>query len=153
MKNLTIIAALMLAFTVSASAHFNGGNEWKEKMRSEKIAFLTVEMGLNPEEAKEFWPIYTTIEKEKDEAMFKVFKAHKELRETLESGQPEKEINKALDKYLKAQDGQREIEKKAAEKYRKALSVEKVAKLYVGEEKFRRQQIRRMKPNHNQAKR
>ncbi len=136
---------MMLAFTVSASAHRNCGEDWKEKMMCEKIAFLTNELGITPEEAQTFWPVYNGISKERDEAMHKVFRSYKELEEGLETGMSDKEISKLLDNYLEAAEAQREVEENAIEKFRKVLSVKKVAKLYVGEEKFRRQHIRKMK--------
>ncbi len=77
--------------------------------------------------------------------MHKVFRTFKELQEALEAGKPEKEIGKLLDNYLEALESQRDVEEKAAEKLSRALTVEKLAKLYVGEEKFRRQHIRKMK--------
>ncbi len=135
----------MLAFTFTASAHINHGEDWKEKMMCEKIAFLTAEMGITSEEAQTFWPVYNEVQKAKDEAMHKVFKTYKELSDALNDGKSKKEIEKYLDSYLKALDTQREVEKNAAEKYRKALPVDKVAKLYIGEEKFRRQHIRKMR--------
>ncbi len=143
-----MIAAMILAFAVSASAHKNCGEDWKEKMMSEKIAFLTTELGISPEEAQAFWPVYNEISKEKDSAMHDVFKSFKELEDALEAGKSEKEIGKLLDKYLEAMEEQKAVEEKAFEKYSKVLPVDKVAKLYVGEEKFRRQHIRRMKENH-----
>ena len=36
----------------------DAGEDWKEKIQSEKIAFLTTEIGLTPEEAQAFWPVY-----------------------------------------------------------------------------------------------
>ncbi len=145
MKHITIIAAMMLAFTASASTHRNCGEDWKEKIMSEKIAFLTVEMEITPEEAQTFWPVYNELNKEKDMATYKMFKAYKELEDALKDGKSDKEIGRLLDKYLEALDNQREIDKKAYEKYSKVLPVDKVAKLYIGEEKFRRQHIRKMK--------
>ncbi len=154
MKQIMIIAAFMLALAGNISADNKCGDNckgnWKEKMESEKIAFLTTEISLTPEEAQTFWPVYNEIQKEKDKAMHKVFKTFKALNDALEAGKPEKEISVLLDNYLDALDEQRETDSKAAEKYRKALPVEKVAKLYAGEEKFRRQHIRRMKAKPDQ---
>ena len=50
-KILTIFAiiATMACMSVSAQAHRGRGEEWKEKMMAEKIAFLTLEVGLTPE--------------------------------------------------------------------------------------------------------
>ncbi len=145
MKKITIIAAMMLALGISASAHKTCGEDWREKMMCEKIAFLTAELGITPEEAQAFWPVYNEIHKEKDKATHEVFRAYKSLKEGLETGKPEKEIGKLLDNYLEALENQRDVEEKATQTLSKALSVGKLARLYVGEEKFRRQHIRKMK--------
>ena len=118
--------------------------EWKEKMMSERVAFLTMEMNLTPEEAQVFWPIYNQIHTEKDKAMHDVFKAYKAMDDAVKARKSEKEISKLLDAYIAAKERQSEIEKTADEKFRKVLPIEKVARLYLGEEKFRRQHIRKL---------
>lgn len=145
-KIITIIAATMavLCLSTSASAHKRCGEEWKEKMKSEKIAFLTTEIGLTPEEAQVFWPVYNQIEKEKDDAMRKVINSYKELSKAMEEEKPEKEISTLLDKYIAAQAEINAVENSIAERYKAVLPVEKVAKLYVSEERFRRNHIRRL---------
>ncbi len=139
---------MILASAVSASAYKSCGEDWKEKMMCEKIAFLTNELGITPEEAQDFWPVYNEIDKERDKAMHKVFKTFKAMNDAMEEGKTNKEIESLLKKYLEALEEQRELEDKVAERYMKVLPVDKVAKLYVGEEKFRRQHIRKMKANH-----
>ena len=74
---------------------------------SEKIAFLTSEMQITPEEAQVFWPVYNQIWKEKDEVMKKIFKSFRELEEALDSGKSGKEINKLMEAYLAAEQQQR----------------------------------------------
>lgn len=142
-KIITIIAAAMavLCLSTTASANKRCGEDWKEKMQSEKIAFLTTEIGLTPEEAQAFWPVYNQVEKEKDEAMHNVIKAYKELCKALEEG---KDVSALLDKYVAAQAKMNEVENGVAAKYKAVLPVEKVAKLYVSEERFRRNHIRRL---------
>ncbi len=143
-KIITIIAAAtaILCFSTSASAHKRCGEDWKEKMRSEKIAFLTTEIGLTPEEAQAFWPVYNQVEKDKDEAMHNVIKTYKELCKAIEDGS--KDVSALLDKYIAAQAKMNEVENGVAAKYKAVLPVEKVAKLYVSEERFRRNHIRRL---------
>jgi arginyl-tRNA--protein-N-Asp/Glu arginylyltransferase len=111
---------------------------------SEKIAFLTMEMGITPEEAQAFWPVYNQVDKERDEAVRKVFQSFKALEDAVSASKSEKEISKLLDAYQEALEQQANIESQASARYEKVLSVEKLAKLYVGEEKFRRQQVRRL---------
>jgi replicative superfamily II helicase len=145
MKKITTrLVALAAMACLSFTSHASWGDDWKEKLMSEKIAFLTLEVGLTPEEAQVFWPVYNQVEKEKDEAMFNLIRAHKEMSKALEEKKSEKEVAALLDKYLEAQKKVNEIENAIAAKYKAVLPVEKVAKLYVAEEKFRRQQIRRL---------
>ena len=145
-KITTIFAALaaMMCLCISADARSSWGDDWKEKLMAEKIAFLTLEVGLTPEEAQAFWPVYNQVEKEKDEAMFSMIRAHKELVKAIEEKKSEKEIATLLDKYLEAQKKLNEIENGIAARYKAVLPVGKVAKLYVAEENFRRQQIRKL---------
>jgi hypothetical protein len=145
-KILTIFAiiATMACMSASAQAHRGRGEEWKEKMMAEKVAFLTLEVGLTPEEAQAFWPVYNQIETEKDEAMFAMIKAYKEMHKAIEEKKGDKEISVLLDKYLEAQKKLNDIENGISARYKAVLPVEKVAKLYVAEEEFRRQQIRKL---------
>lgn len=146
MKKIFTILALIIAAGTSIDSFANTRCEedWKEKIRSEKIAFLTMEMNITPEEAQSFWPVYNQVEQEKDAALAEVIKTYKELNSILEQNKAA-EIENCLNAYHSAQDRLREIESKAATQYKAVLPVEKVAKLYVGEEKFRRQHIRKLR--------
>lgn len=148
MKRFIILSFFLstLLFT-STNAGNNSQGDWKQRIMSGKIAFLTMELGITPKEAQAFWPVYNQVEQERDEAVRKVFQTFKEMEDAVAAGKSEKEVSKLLNNYLDALEKQGDIESKAAEKYAKVLPMEKVAKLYVGEEKFRRQQIRRLYPN------
>lgn len=143
MKNIFLTIAALVCFSMASSANTGWENEWKERFKSEKIAFLTMEMNITPAEAQAFWPIYNEIEQKKDEALVQVIKTYKALNTAVEQNN-QSEVEKCLTAYLKAQETLLEIESKAAEQYKAVLPVEKVAKLYIGEEKFRRQNIRKL---------
>ena len=147
-RKIMIIAAILVFGAANAFANNETKEDWKEKIQSEKIAFLTMEIGLTPQEAQVFWPVYNEINEEKDQAMYEVIKYYWEMSKAIEAGKSEKEIKALLDKYLEAQEKQRKIDEDAAEKYKKVLSTTKVAKLYIGEEKFRRQHIRKLHGGH-----
>ena len=150
MKTKSVISSvfLMLLFAVfsnsNAASAQSPKEDWKQKMMSERIAFLTAEVGITPEEAQVFWPVYNQIWKEKDEATKKVFKTFMELEKATKEGRSNKEISRLLDEYLQALDGQRGMDIQSAERIKKVLPLEKVAKLYIAEENFRRQQINRL---------
>lgn len=142
-----MIIACSLMLSVSDASAFDqrrGNDGWKQKMMSEKIAFLTTEMELTPKESQKFWPVYNEVNKEKDEAMHEVFKTYMELSQAVEGGASDNEIEKKLNNYLDALKAQRKADNMADEKFLKVLPMEKVAKLYVAEEKFRRWQIHRL---------
>lgn len=120
-----------------------GMHNWGTRMRSEKIGFLTSEMGLTPEEAQIFWPIYNKAEQEKTMAMTESFKAYGALQEGIKNSSTD--LQKLLNAYLEANGKVNEIEKKYVGEYTKVIPAEKVAKLYVAEERFRREQISRLK--------
>jgi len=141
-----MIAVMATFATASSQAQDKQktGEDWKKKMMSEKVAFFTVELDLTPEEAQKFWPVYNEVDKEKDEATAAVFMAYFELEKALKAKKSEKEISDLLDDYIEAMEKQAEVNSEADEKFRKVLPVEKVARLYTGEEEFRRQYIRRL---------
>ena len=76
--------------------------------------------------------------------------AYKKLDEALRSGKDDEEIQILLDKYLAAQDNGKNIDRKYVAEYRKILPGKKVAKLYIADEEFRRQQIHRLRKNNNE---
>lgn len=146
MKKFFILTIAVLLCSTTSQGRQAWENGWKEKLQSEKIAFLTMEMDITPQEAQIFWPVYNQIEKEKDAALQEVIKTHKALAAAVESNNAA-QIPACLDSYLLAQNKLREIESKAGDEYKKALPVEKAAKLYIAEEKFRRQHIRKLHEN------
>ena len=142
--NTFIAFALMLTAAVSVQAQGKFDPNWKEKLMSEKVAFLTMELDLTPEEAQALWPVYNMVRKDLDSAMHEVMKSHKELSEAVEANKSKKEISALLDKHMQAKAVQDKIELESVESYKAVLPVEKVAKLYVAEEKFRRQYIHKL---------
>ena len=118
--------------------------DWKEKMKSEKIGFLTSEIGLTSEEAKLFWPVYEKIEAAREDTMKRSFEAFQALESALREEKGEAVISEALNAYLAAGEELSSIDRKYVGEYRKILSSEKIARLYFAEEKFRRNQINRL---------
>jgi len=139
-----VAVAILAILSTDAVAKDKWDADWKEKLMSEKIAFFTIELDITPEEAQVFWPEYNRIEKEIDKARHEIMKARKELSEAVESGKSSKEISAKLDKFFAAKIQMDKLDNSAVEVYKKVLPVEKVAKLYVAEEMFRRQYIHKL---------
>lgn len=139
-----IMAVAVMFITVCATAHDGPQDKWQDKMRSEMIAFLTAETGITPAEAEKFWPVYNEAERSRRAAFKKVMQAYDALEEAVKAGLPAKELEKRIKAYTDAQEDSHELDGDNVEKYLRILPADKVARLLVAEEKFRRNQINRL---------
>ena len=141
---LTVITAVFMSMQmIYASDRCREDDGWRDKMKAEKVAWLTTAMDLTPAEAEKFWPVYNNMENERRDAFGKVMKAFKALDEGIKAGKSDKELSVLLNAYVNAMKDSRSVEAKFTPALTKILSVEKVAKMFVSEEEFRRQQINR----------
>lgn len=144
----------ILTFTLTGlNAQEKGKNDWQDRWKAEKIAYITDAVNLTSEEAEKFWPVYNKCESEKKNSFKAVMDAYKALEDAINAGKSENELKLLLDKYIDSQEFGKEIERKYVAEYRKILSDKKIAKLYIAEESFRRQQIHRLHKNDNKGER
>lgn len=147
MKKIMLFAALvLLSFSLSAQpADGRGpGRNWEDKIRAEKIAHFTAALDLTPEEAQLFWPVYNQYWKENMEAHGKTMKAFHKLRSDKETKLSDKELESLTDAYMSALDAEQKVLDSYYPKFKKVLSAEKLAKLFVAEEDFRMKMIRNL---------
>ena len=159
MKKIIIsLAIALLACAVAGAqqpAQKKGNHDWHQKIESEKIAYYTQAIGLTPEEAKLFWPVYDSIEKEQFALQKAERKAFFALQEALKTGKSEAEIDALLKDYLKAGDANVDLHAKNVAKYQAVLPAAKVAKFFMAKENFRRHMFSSLKahgqPGHPQG--
>ena len=148
-KVISVLCALVVlsmgAFAQGPQGPRRGGDKgWRERVRAEKVAFLTEQIDLTESEAQVFWPIYNEIQKAQRESFDAVQKAYAAMAKGVEDGKTGKDMEKLVHAYIDAKDKSDGIETKYMNKLLKALPAEKVARYYVAEEKFRHQQIGRL---------
>jgi hypothetical protein len=123
--------------------------DW-ERLQAEKIAFITQELDLTPEEAQVFWPVYNQCWKE-------VLASHKATREAFAGirgkqaeGLTDKEMEKKLDAYIQATTRSNQVLADWYPKFKEVLPIRKVAKLYQAEEAFQQRMINNLRkhPQH-----
>ena len=123
--------------------------DW-ERLQAEKIAFVTQELDLSPEEAQVFWPVYNQCWKE-------VLASHKATREAFAGirgkqaeGLTDKEMEKKLDAYIQATTRSNQVLADWYPKFKEVLPIRKVAKLYQAEEAFQQRMINNLRkhPQH-----
>lgn len=146
------VCAVFCMFSLSAAAQEQkdnkGKEDWGDRMKAEKVAFLTSELDLSSAEAEKFWPVYNEMDKERRDRTCKSMDAYKALDEAVKAGKSGSELKTLLDNYMSALKASQAIEAKYVDKLSKVISVEKVAKLFIGEENFRRTQIMRWHAEH-----
>lgn len=142
---IVVVLALFSLTRTAVFAHQEG--DWKEKMRAERVAFLTTAMELTPAEAEKFWPVYNSMEAERRASFGKVMRTYKALSDGVAAGKTDKELEVLVNDYTTANKNSHSVEAKYTPQLVKVLSVSKVAKLFVAEEEFRRQQIGRWSSN------
>ena len=153
MKKVFSVLCALAVFAVGAFAQApqgpqgprrGGDNGWRERVRSEKVAFLTQEIDLTESEAQVFWPIYNELQKAQRESFEAVQKAYAAMEKGVQEKKTGKEMEKLVHAYIDAKDKGAGIDTKYLNKLLKALPAEKVARYYMAEEKFRHQQIGRL---------
>ena len=150
MKKFHIIAIVaLLSVPMFAQQPRDGGRyrqkgEWSEKMKAEKVEFITSFVGLTEEEAQAFWPLYNEAQAEvrsKHEAEREAYKA---LVRAVAENAPASEIDMLSRVYVEIRSHAVNLES-YYERSLKVLPPEKAAKVILSEETFRRQQISRLR--------
>lgn len=151
MKTLRKISLLFIGVTLSmlsfAQPPHEGGphgdnKERQEKIKALKVEYLTTQLELSPEEAQKFWPIYNEFE----EKMRTLEKSRRKSLKASEGKQlTDKEVNALIQMNFDTDQDILDLRKEYDLKFKKALSVQKVGKLYKAEKDFRHELLRKMK--------
>lgn len=123
-------AALFLAM-VSAQHHHH--HRLRERIQSMRIAYLSEEMGLMPEEAQTFWPLYNARESELQKARQSVRERLLGLRERKSMMSAEAYADSVSQLYLGLWQREAEVRRSYHERLKKALPPEKLARFYLAE--------------------
>ena len=112
----------------------------REKIEVQKIAFITKQLGLTPEEAQKFWPVYNQF----SDARKQLHEQHKENRKNIDN-LSDSEIEKLIDNHIILDQKELDLKKKYHEEFKKVLSNKKIAKLYHAEMMFKAELLKRLK--------
>jgi hypothetical protein len=117
------------------------GNSYETRMQqiqSHKVAFFTNNIGLLPDEAVQFWPLYNEYFNKRERLIDRKNKLLFQLssQQTLESVS-EKEINALLDAYLHCIEQDAALQKEYYKKFALILPAKKVARYYQADQLFK----------------
>jgi hypothetical protein len=124
----------------------NNSNVKREKIKAQKVAFLTQSLDLSVSEAQLFWPVYNEYDK-------KVEKINIEMRKMFSKEKTDnisdKEAEVLLDKYIDFETQEANLKKEYNSKFKSVLPPKKVLKLYISEREFHRKLLKDLKEKHN----
>ncbi len=152
---------LMLALLIQTGSAFaqqgrhHGGQqgsqpgERREKMEAQKIAFITKQLELTPDEAKVFWPVYNEYDAKRLE-LRKSFKNKEDFDKDDIEKLSEKDAALMLDNQIIEAQKLLDLRKEYHAKFKAVLPAVKVLKLYNSEREFQKmliEKIRQHKPD------
>lgn len=137
----TLTIALCLALALPALAQKPQPDNWEKRIQSEKIAFLTAELDLSPEEAQAFWPVYNQYWKDCGDAHKNTGKCLMILSNRKGETLTEAQMTQYADDYVKSLGAEQALLQKYYPEFKKVLPIEKVCKLFCAEEHFRMKMI------------
>lgn len=145
MKKLLILFATVLMGTAQfAQAQEDLDPDKRERLEALKVAYLTKELDLSPQEAQQFWPLYNEMEA-KMKAIRKQRRDNRLDTKANHENLSDQELSAAVDRELAFEQQELDLKIQYNERFKKILPIKKVAKLHAAEHGFRKELLHRAK--------
>ena len=146
-KMKTQLLSLLLLFCLPAMAQ---KDKIRERIKAQRIAFITQRLALTPDEAQKFWPVYNQFSDELDGVKREMNKNRRTTNDNLAT-MTEKDIEKALELDLLNQQKVTDIQRKYQSELKRVIPARKIAMLYKAEHDFKLTLLKRMKDRGHQG--
>jgi len=143
-------AILVLAFIISGlQTKAQESDKAKEQqIKSQKIAFFTDKIGLTPEEAEKFWPIYNSYWDKKNKITAERKEKMTYFAQNSEN-MSEQEMRNYADIYINYEIQLAELLNEYHEKFKEILPIKKVMKIYLADYEFKAYLLRKIRGSDN----
>ena len=140
-----LFAILVLLSSVQLFAQKEMDPKMIEIIKSKKVAFMTEQIGLTPQESEKFWPVYNKLDKERSE----LYDHRRDMEESSDDKAVKSEdfYRKLSNEIVAAHVKEGKLMEEYNAKFLSILSAEKVVKLYRSERKFRSYLMHEMRKN------
>jgi len=138
MKKLIPIVILFLSISTFAQDR----ERMNERIKAQKIAFITDKLSLTSDEAEKFWPIYNAIEAKK-EALRKKSSLKRKAKRPEDLS--EKEAKILINEMLDIEDEKHKLIRELVSKLDNVISSKKIMRLMRAEREFDRKLLNRLK--------
>jgi hypothetical protein len=145
MKKILIIALFLAGFT--ALAQDNNQQDAKSKLQAARIALITERLGLTPEQAQQFWPIYNEYAEQRRQ----IQQEFRDTRKGLDLNKLTEEQSRALIKArMDGKQRQLNLETKYSDRLMDVINTRQLMALKKAEDDFRAMIIRRIEQRKQQ---
>ena len=136
---------LLFFILLSSICVFSQDGKMREKIKSQKIAFITEKLALTPTEAQGFWPIYNKYEDQAQQIKNKELRSIKtEIRKS-KGNLSEEKADKLLNRLITAENDLHEARTKLVTELKTVISSEKIIKLKASEDEFNRMLLEKLR--------
>lgn len=144
MKNYTIYFILISLFLTNSLFAQNDMKAKRERVKAQKVAFITEKLNLSTEAAQKFWPIYNEYDAKKEalsqrkrELMDKIAKEYDSLSED--------DFNKLGDEFIELNVEEANLAQEYHHKFKEALTPSQILSLYKAENQFKQFLIKQIR--------
>jgi len=146
MKSKYLFISLIFFLTVfqAEAQHGKMSEEKRERIKAQKVGYLTEQLKLTVEEAQRFWPLYNEYEAKKEkihENRKNQMITFQEKSETLS----DKELDKMAEDLISTSAAETKLIQEYHPKFKAILAIKKVCALYQAEFQFRNKLLKQLR--------
>ena len=131
-----IITPLLIFVLCFSSFAQSGGRDWRQQIKAQKVAFITEQLSLTPQEAQKFWPIYNAFEDKLNKIRRNDEKA---IRDAMKKEDlSEKEAQDVINQFLAVENKKHLAKQQLIKDLGNVISPQKIIKLKIAEDAFNR---------------
>lgn len=119
--------------------------ESMREIQSQRVAFFTSEMGLTPEEAQVFWPLYNQYSDKKNKLVEEQKKMMRGFKEEKVAAMSKSEAEATANTFIKLQQQENDLVQEYHKKFMAQLPPSKVLLMYKAEKDFMQNLLRHLK--------
>jgi hypothetical protein len=135
-KYFIVLAALMCSITIATAQPGAMGGAARERIESQRIAFITQRLNLTPEEATGFWPLYNEYRD-----------ALRDMRDDFDRPDlmsvTDEEASSLVEKHLQQEQRRLDLKRNLLTRLRSVIPARKIIMLHVAENAFNRELLRK----------
>ncbi len=146
--NLTKWSFMLVFLAISMLTYAQKGEKRKiikEKIESQKVAFITQQLALTTDEAKVFWPVYNEYEAKKETLTKEFREVNKPLKDKGLDQMTNEEASAFIDNQFVHAQKMLDLKKEYVAKFKKVIPVKKVATLQKAEKEFKKDLVKKVR--------